>query len=225
MDPRIRTRLIMFFAALVALGLAIWGLVYFLSLQSVTINYESPVESVELFAAAKPDTTLTKGKAIKTLASGETYHLQQGSYVLHPVGGKIITDNIILTVGSEPVSQTIAPDYSTAYLKELLSPQQAAINQAIAASNAQLTKLYKINQGRLYERGDWYGTTLSYIGTDTLSRDTLRLIVHKQNGVWAVVTKSQIVLRASDYPDVPHDVITKVNAVDIGQPTAPGYKP
>lgn len=204
---------------LIIVGNAAWN--YQHSFQKLTVTYKSEdISSADLYPAVVQNGNLrATGELVEHVASGQTYKLKKGLYLLRPTGVRITTDDIPVNLGDIPVDKTLDPDYSTEYLKTLLLDEEPAIKAAILASDPQIAGLYKVNSGVLYQRGEWYGTTLSYKGTQTLSRDTLRLVAHKVKGEWVVVTNPpQISLSGSKYPTVPHAVLAAVNAIDIGLP-------
>lgn len=197
------------------------------SQQKVTITFSSDVSRMEIYHGEVIRNSLTTdGEKVAVIKSGEQYTFSKGLYALKPYGNKIKTDLITLNVGNTPVRKSIDIDYVNSYLSDLLKGEKTVINTAITDSNPQLAKLYSINSGTLYHHGEWYGTTLSYIGTETLQRDTLRLVLKKDNGVWKVVTNPpQIVLSAKEYPSIPFNVLKAVNDIDLGLPLMPGMSP
>lgn len=213
---------------LLIIGGIIWAVVaYFSNFQKVTITYDkSDVKSLELYAAFESKGVLTlDGDKIQDIQSGEQYSLAKGLYALKPAGDRIKTDLLRLDVGELAVTQTLDIDYTSAYLESLLETEQASITTALYESNPKIEQLYTLNAGTLYKKGEWFGTTLSYKGTETLSRDTLRTILHKKDGVWVVVAKPAITLPIPSYKDIPASVVKAVNAVDIGLPLMPGMQP
>ncbi len=197
------------------------------SQQKVTVSFSSDISKMEIYHAEVIRNSLTiDGDKVATIKSGEQYTLNKGLYALKPYGNKIKTDLISLQVGDKPINKSVDIDYSSNYLSDLTGNEEAALDTAIQKSNPELAKLYTINPGNLYHHGEWYGTTLSYIGTETLKRDTLRLVLKKDNGEWKVVTNPpQIVLSAKNYPSIPFSVLKAVNDIDLGLPLMPGMSP
>ena len=214
--------LIILCVTVAVLALVGWQVVsYIHSFQKVTITYSSAdISGVKLYqAVVQNGSTRVTGQSLRDITSSTTYKLKKGLYILRPSGEKIDTDDIPLTLGSSPVNKTLALDYSQEYLSTLQTTEQPQIEAALQASNSGIAPLYKINDATFYRRGEWAGVTLSYKGTDTLSRDTLRAILQHKDGAWQVVTNPpQITLSAKDYSLVPTDVISAVNAIDIGAP-------
>ena len=210
---------------LVGLGALIWwGINYYLSFQKLVVTFDSTtVGSITLYHTAGPTSSTTVGQPVGALSSGVIYKVRNGSYLLRPAGPKTDTTDTLIMVQGSPVTKNLDLDYSSSYLAQLLPAQQTAINSAIYATNPAIARLYVANPGALFHYGEWYGTTLSYIGSDTLSRDTLRLVMHLENGTWVLVSNPpQIYLRAPSYPTVPIKVLSRINAIDIGVPTIKG---
>lgn len=116
-----------------------------------------------------------------------------------------------------PVVEQKKPLPTAEKLASMLINEQFAIDQVIATNYPQIAELYTVNPGKLYDNGLWYGTTLTYKGTDDLSRDTLRVLMQKKNGTWTIRTNPpSIILRAVDYPDAPKSIIQDLNrAVEL----------
>lgn len=204
---------------LILAGNMAWN--YQRSFQKLTVNYNKDVISnLDLYhAVVQNGNTRATGQLVASINSGQTYKLKKGLYLLRPTSNQVATDDVPIALNDTPIEKTLDLDYSNEYLKTLLLDEEPSIKIAILASDPRIGSLYKINPGTLYQKGEWYGTTLSYTGTETLSRDTLRLIAHKVKGEWVIVTKPpQISLSASKYPTVPHAVLSAVNAIDIGLP-------
>lgn len=105
-----------------------------------------------------------------------------------------------------------APLPSQAELNAQLEKELPAITKAFYEAFPAASGTYTIDHGKLYHRGEWYGTTLTYAGSDSNNRDTLRVIMQKKNGVWAAVTNPpQIMLSSVEYPDAPKSMLDDIN--------------
>ena len=138
--------------------------------------------------------------------------LSKGSYYIRYVGAEGYADTFKLIQLSER-NQQVSYDapFSSSHLAQILSSESSAIRAAITAAFPNV-KSYQIQSGVLYRNGEWYGTTLRYSGPDIFNADTIRLMAHKNNGVWTVsTTKPDITLSKLLYPSIPDDIIKSVN--------------
>lgn len=101
---------------------------------------------------------------------------------------------------------------SQADLDALLKAEQPTITSVLTATYPKITTDYTINPGRLYDQGQWYGTTLTYTGSDSMNRDTLRVLLQKKNGIWTIRTHPpEPLLSTIEFPDVPKSVLQSIN--------------
>jgi hypothetical protein len=60
--------------------------------------------------------------------------------------------------------------------------------------------------------GRWFGATLTYKGSDTANRDTLRVLLEKKDNLWTLrTTPPEPLLSTKKYPDVPKSVLQTIN--------------
>ncbi|OGL22519.1 hypothetical protein A2707_04310 [Candidatus Saccharibacteria bacterium RIFCSPHIGHO2_01_FULL_45_15] len=148
----------------------------------------------------------------------------RSTYILASITGVILTVAVIVGVISAQTPATpIQPQQSTpqpvneqaltaAELSTLLEVELPAITSVFTQTFPAASELYTIDQGRLYKQGQWYGTTLTYKGSDEANRDTLRVLMQKKDGAWIVRTNPpQLLLSTKDLGDVPVDVIQSLN--------------
>lgn len=231
MTPRYRRILTLFIVLLTILVIAaIVAKVitsYTETLQKVTLTFDGNyVSKLELYKGYNTRNIPEKtGDSLQTIESGKEYTLKKGVYVLQPSGDHLDTSLIELNVGDSIIKKTIDVDYSASYLAQLYESDKDTLNAIVSDANPKIAGLYVINQGKLYHHGEWYGTTLSYTGPQSLLRDTLRLIAKKENGTWKVVTKPQITLSTVEYPHIPKSVLESVNDIDLGVPTIVNSQP
>lgn len=194
------------FAALIVVGLVIYALLNG-SPQKVTITFDGSGATLNLYAAKSSGSTDTTGSSIQTISSGVPFNVQKGSYVIKASGANIDANPTPLTVGDTPVTQTIAVTYTSDYLDQLLGQNQSALSDLILNKYPTIPSLYTLEEGKLFDKGEWYGTALVYKGSDTDNRDTLHLIAHLANGKWTLATTPQITLGSVEYPNIPADVL------------------
>lgn len=213
-----------FVSLVVFVGWLIYG--YFNSFQKVTINYDNAdITSLDIYEGIEIRGVVeTKGEKKQSIEPGKEYTLQKGLYALKPAGEKIVTDIIRLEVADTRVTKDIDLDYKASYLVDSYNAEIEAITQVLTAYPG-LTDFYTINRGELYHKAEFYGTTLSYKGTNTLERDTLRVVLENKDGVWSIVVTPRIIISAKDFPKIPVATLRKINTIDLGPPLMPGMQP
>lgn len=125
---------------------------------------------------------------------------------------------------STPAPTPTATPTTKIDLKAQLETEQSTITGVILAAYPKIATDYTINPGQLFENGQWYGTTLTYKGSDTMNRDTLRILLQKKEGIWLLrTTPPEPLLSAKKYPDVPKKVLQTINkAISLpGTDTSP----
>ncbi|RYF29645.1 MAG: hypothetical protein EOO17_00455 [Chloroflexi bacterium] len=116
------------------------------------------------------------------------------------------------TPAPAPQQQTDSRPLSEQELDALLQTELPTLAEVLTTKFPAAVDLYTINQGKLYDRGQWYGTTLTYRGSDEDNRDTLRVLMQKKDGVWIVrTTPPQLLLSQKSYPDVPKTILQTIN--------------
>ena len=83
---------------------------------------------------------------------------------------------------------TPAPKPTKQQLEQKLTYELPVIKTVLTEAYPKIATDYTMSNGQLFDEGQWYGTTLSYHGSDTLNRDTLRVLMQKKNGVWVIRT-------------------------------------
>jgi len=202
-----RPVVVMVLAAVFVLAL-LWGVSYISDQRAklpVTITYTN-AHAVAVYTPAGPS-------AIATVpSSGSIVKLKSGNYVIKYDGDSgYANGKQAFTVGDSPKTVSVTAYYSDAKLAAMLTQESAAILQALDQKYARIG-LYDVQPGKLYHFGDWYGTTLVYKGNDYFNNDTLRVVLHEENGSWVVATDPpNITLSKIIYPAVPTDVLQAVN--------------
>lgn len=197
-------RFIAIVIAVVAVAIAAFVTVEYLSsLQKVIFVYDQTQGDVHL-----------SGERIQgemSITPNKEFSLQKGTYKIHISGDDAKSDTRTLNVQNIPITQTIPISLPDKKLQELLDKERSAISAIITKQYPQLSSLYTMRE-TLYNRGEWYGAVLTYKGTDTDNRDTLRLIAHKQAGQWKLITTPpKPLVSVAEYPSVPREVLDAIN--------------
>lgn len=152
----------------------------------------------------------TSGDKI-SLATNKQYLLSYKGVSGYEDGEKVvqITDNKTINLD---------PYYSKEKLGQILASELPVIQRQIKESYPNVY-LYSIQPGELYRKGDWYGTTLLYTGPYTPNRDSLRLIMNKNNGKWVIMTNPpNISLNKYEFPNIPVEILDEVNDQGVPKP-------
>ena len=177
---------------------------YFLSLQKVTLVYNPTQGDVYL--------TGDRIEGRMSTTSGKEMSLPKGVYQIHIAGDNAQPDTRALIVQEDPITQTVPISFPTKVLDAQLTKETPAIIEHITSKFPQMLSLYTVNRGKLYDRGDWYATTLTYIGSDKDNRDTLRLVMQKVSGQWKLITTPpRPLLSIVEYPGVPKTILDDIN--------------
>ena len=97
-------------------------------------------------------------------------------------------------------------------LNEKLLDEKSSINGVLVAAYPKVTTDYTIINEQLFDQGQWYGAVLTYHGTDTNNRDSLRVLMQKKDGVWIIRTKPPVIILSSkQFPDVPKTILQAIN--------------
>lgn len=90
--------------------------------------------------------------------------------------------------------------------------EQESIHVALTTAFPTLMTLYVFEREALFEQGQWYGAVLTYTGPDADNRDSLRVVLRKQDDTWSVVTTPpRIIVSHVEFPDIPQSVLKSIN--------------
>ena len=206
-------RILLFILLLIIIASAFMVVRYFMSLRYVTVNFDN-TSKVEIYKSK----TLDSGKAIEpyktVLTSGEEIKIPKGNYTAYYKGSKGYDSKYIDFSFDDDYTLDIKPALSDDALVALLNNELPQINKAILSKYPSVNSVYKIQKGKLFENGTYYGTTLVNTGDDYFNNDTLRIILKKSGPQWMVITDPPaIYLNKFDYPNIPKSVLSDVNSL------------
>ena len=105
-----------------------------------------------------------------------------------------------------------SPKPTSDQLEKMRDTELPTIKSVLTASYPLIATDYTINKGSLFDEGQWYGTTLTYHGKDTMNRDTLRVLMQKKDGIWILLTKPPVLLLSTEaFPNVPKKILQAIN--------------
>lgn len=127
-------------------------------------------------------------------------------------GGAFLYGALTAPQGDSQPMQSSTPTPSIAPVKKTFEQERETILAALATKYPDLTKDYTISKGKFYKENTLYGTTLTYKGSDTMNRDTLRLLMQKKDGIWTLRTNPpEPLLSKQSYSDIPVEVLRDIN--------------
>lgn len=183
------------------------------SQQTITITFKN-VRSVVI----KEDYVANKTKkntsiVLGDIESNKAYTLWKGNYIISytPSEGYEKKD-IYVSLFDEQKNIQIDPHYTETKLEDMRKKEFTTIKSSLQTKLAAITRDYTIQPGKLYGRGEWYGTTLQYIGDYPDNADTLRVVMNKQNNSWQIATQPPAIsLSKYIYKDIPKYILDDVN--------------
>lgn len=93
-----------------------------------------------------------------------------------------------------------------------LEKELPTITAVLTAAYPKSATDYTMSKSKLYEEGRLFGALLSYKGTDSMNRDTLRVLMEKKDGEWKLRTAPpEPILTSHKYKDVPVSVLKDLN--------------
>ncbi len=97
-------------------------------------------------------------------------------------------------------------------LTQQLAIEKPTINGVLVDAYPKVATDYTFVNEQLFDQGQWYGAVLTYKGSDSANRDSLRVLMQKKEGIWIVrTTPPQPILAAKSYPDVPKSILQSIN--------------
>lgn len=197
------------------------GLVSLVVVTFVYVSYINSKQTIVIKYKNISKVTLTEtndeqklGQKTVINKSGEKLNISKGTYLLNYTGTEgYASDSQVVYLQDNPMKISLDPDFSDEKLSTLLNEQLETIKSVLNEKYKNMTQ-YVVAKGMLYKKGEWYGTTLQYNGSDEFNYDSLRLVMNKRDGTWVVITDPpSISLSAQSYPTVPIDVLRDVNNV------------
>jgi hypothetical protein len=176
------------------------------SYQTLSITHKN-IDKIKVYNTNKPKEDPT------------TYNLQdtsirilKGQYKVYYFGKTSYSSGVYdIKLSDKPVSIKLSPGYSEAKLNSILDSEKETITSTIKGEYKNIN-LYTISPGSLYDRGQWYATTLVYGGDDDFNADTLRIVLKKESGIWNIVTNPpSIIVSKNLYKNIPNEVIEDIN--------------
>jgi len=207
--------LLMLLIVLIAAVVVLWD--YFIIQKEVTLS-PSP-NTVIAVSYSKTNQPITKA------TSTEKIHLQPGTYTVRFTGTRDYQEESESVVVDKSITiKTPTLNYTDAKLSQLLATEGSIVHSVLMAAIP--NTVYKINNEKLFETGNWYCAQLipndwydPTVPSDYIPRpinvnntlDMLKVIMKKGNDTWKPVAGPSIVFYVGDYPNIPPDIIRAAN--------------
>ena len=110
--------------------------------------------------------------------------------------------------GDKPLVN-IQPEFSDKKIEETIKSNWTELYNTVYSS-IQNDNLYQLDQGTLYDYGEWYLSVLHPVD-DSLGLDSLVIILKKSSNGWRAIASPQIIYNTYNAKDVPVEVIRVAN--------------
>ena len=201
-----RSRIIII--SLIAVGTATFaalaGWLYYLSLfQTVTFTFDEADGQAQLINLETGEHDITPGEPMK---------VKKGEYTLTQFGENIQSESRVVEIDADTDEIAVSFRYTSDFLTKTFARERSAIRAALQKEYPQLKTLYTISHEAVYEKGQFYGATLTFKDRKSEQRDTLRVLMQKQDDEWQVrSTPPQPVLSAPTFTDVHPATLEAIN--------------
>lgn len=201
-----RKVIIILVSILIAIAIGVGVVLYILSFRTVTFDIVPENMSITISRQGSDED-------IATLNQDGLLQLQNGTYIITPMHEDYSSSPIPFTVAGEDMTISIDPDYSSSRLATLLETEQKATDQLLRQTYPDVIKDFTIQPGTLYQKGQWYATTLQQNPLPGGQQgDTYRVVLQKVDDQWQIAAGPEIVLSAQEFPDIPQFILSNVNS-------------
>ncbi len=211
-------RLFILFVAIFIAVLSWFYLNKFLSKSDFIINFPNDTTglSVNIYHAKPGEENLQIDESslvASNISQNTTLKLPKGTYrIISNQNDDYDKIDQKIYLGDKPYTLDINGVYTENKLNNLLVSEKQSILNSLHQGLPSVDRYFVISEGKLFEQGNWYGTTLVSKSTDSSNNDTLRVVLRKQDTRWIVVTNPpQILISKTNSPDTPSNVIKDTN--------------
>jgi hypothetical protein len=202
MDKKI---LIVIISLLVLMAGGLFGFLEYKSYYDVTIKFHHDNLTIDIYRQ-------DKGSAIQTISNDQTIRLKRGNYYYIPQGDTFSNDSVYFSIDSNQTVK-IDPSYSDQHLASILSADKAILHQVMTEKYPIISSSYTIIDEKLYQHGEWYSARLVQQPEDpSVMPDIYRVILKNQAGQWVIVVSPRLIISRLDFPNIPKEIISSVNA-------------
>jgi len=181
----------------------IWGFIEYKSYYDITIQFHHDNLTIDIYS--------NKGLT-ETVSNNKSLRLKRGNYYYTPQGDLFSNDPIYFSINSNETVE-IDPSYSDQYLISLLNDNQTTIHQALIEKYPIISSNYTIIDEQLYRHGEWYSARLVQQTEEPADMpDIYRVILENKDGQWVIAVSPRLIISRLDFPNIPKEVISSVNA-------------
>ena len=211
---------IIFILVLIFLSATVVGINYSRSFNTLTIKFSSKNtgQVVDVYNTG-PDTVdeadqlIKKNLVAENITSEKKISLKKGSYSVVSRKNESyeqFNEKISLYQGNQEI--TVGSYFSQSNLDKLLVDKKSAIEASLINKYPRIEGRYSFENESLFHFGDWYGTILNYVSTDSNNSDTLVAVLKKEGDVWKVITSPpNLFVSTKDHPEIPLDIANELN--------------
>lgn len=216
-------KLILIYTSIIIVTGALFGLyAYLTSYQYLVLQVpEDRQEFVKLYKAEEGDGRYVKLEDDQIEVEFNTdLKLDRGLYLAEYNQEGFESQRREVNLDKEIVSVSFDYIIDQPTLELILEENTENIHIAMEQAYPGLFSNYTILEESVYSDGNWYGAILTSNDQESLSRDTVRMVMKNEAGTWKVAAKPYITISQDEYPDVPSNLLDEINRVPGARPGA-----
>ena len=194
---------------------------YFNSTFKATITFDH-VKSAEIMSVTDSAAPV---KVADVAKSGDSFRLNKAQeFIVRYKGADGYSDGEV-QIDKDTGTANASPDFSKERRTQLMNQSHDAVVQAITEKYPTVSSSYNINNGDVFDRGEWQVVLLQYKGDDSMNNDSLRILFKKEGNSWKRVTGAKIILTKYNTKNIDVAVLKKANDVDNPRLETPADAP
>lgn len=196
--------LVMFLLVIFGVGAMVWQ--YFSSTKAVSVWFKN-CSSATVISTIKNSSTVSRKTIQKSGDSVRISNNVSASVECSPVDGYAVT---VAQITTNRVS--LDPDFNNERNKAILKEVQPKIEELVMKAYPKSAE-YNFISSAIMQNGEWCVVVLKPKQEDERNGDNLRIIAHKKDGDWSLVTKPEILFNTYAYPLISREVLLRANSV------------
>ncbi len=187
------------------LSIAIISFIFYMNkFTDITLSYKDKFGNVKIV-------NIETGKSI-LIKNNQEIRVEKGEYSIDPQSDEVVYNGENIKIDGSQSNFSIDLSYSKDKLASLLNSEKTAIESSMVAKFPNIFNLYTIENGSLYGEGNIYGANLIYNNPTAEFRDTLKIVLHKKDNKWEIITNPpQQLLSKEEYPDIDKSILSEIN--------------